>query len=118
MNKSYQYIIAETKREFTKFHKVNFGKGPSLTSVSITENVLLIKYRDMFSPIEEVMLDLPEGIENVKRIREQILINKSSSFIDIIEKLINKNVKEIVTSLDANNGESYLFIIFYEDIAI
>ena len=95
---------AEITKEIVKIVKECTGRGPTDTKTYIIEDIIVIREKDVLTPIEQHLLvteDPAVGRELIKHIRELIERKNRDIFQEMIKRIVGKNITG-----------------FYEDISI
>lgn len=100
------------KREITKIYKSVIGKGPESTEVKIFQNFLFMKFVGAFTPIEESLMNTPNGLELVEKIRGELILKQTADYIPFIESVVEEKAHKISYIMEEKNNTIYIFILF------
>lgn len=116
MNKITNHLEANIKREITKLWKENFGKGPEETTVTIFNNIVVIRLDGGIAPIEQMLLSTLEGKKMVHAIMDELILNQTSAYMPTIEAIVKTKQEQISYVLVDKTNSIYLFIVFQKNI--
>lgn len=104
------------KRELTKIHKTELGKGPDNITIKICDNILTVVYRGALTTIEESLLSVEDGKEMVESIRDKLFENRRNFFKSFFENHTGVPV-DIMNSCFSNDYSTlYCFVIFERNV--
>lgn len=106
------HMQASIKREITKLYKTSFGKGPESTEVIIYDKFVFLKFVGAFSQIEETLMNSENGRGIVEKIREELILVRTSIYVPTVEKIVNGEMKKVTYILEEENNTIYVFILF------
>jgi len=114
--KSGTHFEANIKREFTRLYKETFGKGPEETTVTILNNLVVARFDGGLSPLEQMLLTSATGKEIVYNIRDELILNQTSSYIPLVEDIVKTKLEQISYMLVEKFNTIFIFMVFEGDI--
>lgn len=115
---SNRQLEGSLKREITRIYKSMFGTGPDKITIRIIDDVICCKMEGAFSVLEQSLIQTEEGVDLVKKIREQIDLQKRSENIQYFESMMNDKLETIEYSVNFDRQTAYLFIVMKNHIVI
>jgi uncharacterized protein YbcI len=99
-------IRAEISREMVRLYKEQFGRGPTRTKTDFAgPDVVVCTLEDSFTPAERRLAEMGEH----QRLRDTRLYFQHATkdtFIETIERLLNRKVRAFNSSIDTHNDVS------------
>ncbi|MHB1127220.1 MAG: Na-translocating system protein MpsC family protein [Bacillota bacterium] len=105
----------EVKKIMTKIHQDIFGKGPDELWVKINNKVGSFYCSKTLTTMEEFLLSLPGGEEEVLRLRTTILKAIVSRLCSEIELMCSAKVLSVSAELCTQSNVFFGSILFQED---
>ena len=116
MNMDDGLLEGRIKRELTKIHKTELGKGPDNITIKIYDNILTVVYRGALTTIEESLLSVEDGKEMVESIRDKLFENRRDFFKSFFEKHTGVPVDIMNSCFDNDYSTLYCFVIFERNV--
>lgn len=102
------------KRLIIKFHRDIFGKGPEEVWVSINRNIGTFYCSNSLTALEEFILSMPDGEEEIKRLRLRIAARIRPSFCCEVEKICSNIVLDITAQICLSSKGLFGAILFQD----
>ncbi len=116
MCKSKNKLENEIKRFIIRFHREVFGKGPKDVWVKINYNTATFYCFEPLTALEEFLLKIEDGEEEVTRIRKKIDDKVKTHICSELELLTGNKVLNIVSKICTNTNCIFGVIHFEQDI--
>ncbi len=99
-------------------HKTHFGKGPIKTTVKIFDNIVFVRFDDGLTQVEQSLMDSADGEELVRKIRTEMIMNRTPLYIPKVEELVKEKLDEACYMLDKKNKAILMFLAFEKEIVL
>ncbi|MFA5537001.1 MAG: Na-translocating system protein MpsC family protein [Bacillota bacterium] len=103
----------EAKRIIIRLHQEIFGKGPDQLWVKVEQNVCMFSFFKTLTPMENFLLKAKNGLEQVQKLRREILDATNARLCQELELLheikILSSTSEISIETDSVHG-AILFV--------
>jgi len=109
-------IEAKIRSAVTKYYKESLGKGPDKTCVHIWENIIIMKFDDGLTPIEETLVVTEEGERMVLQIRDYLINDKSGKARQWLEQEFNNHIEYTCFRLNKDKKTLCLMMMFENNI--
>ncbi|HPN83697.1 MAG TPA: DUF2294 domain-containing protein [Victivallales bacterium] len=110
---------AEITKEIVKIVRECTGRGPTDTKAYITEDLIVIRERDVLTPIEQHLLiseDPGMGRELIKRMRELLERKNRDAFQRTIKRIVGRDITGMYEDISIKAGER--IIVFTLDAPV
>ena len=99
-------------KKTTKFYLETLGVGPTSAKSYIIEDMIIIRMRGNLLPIEKKILLGKNGIDIVKKIRQNLHESTIDEITEHIKEITNQNVISAHRDISTKTGEIiYIFIL-------
>ncbi len=102
----------EIKKAMIKIHQETLGKGPEEAWIKINRNIGTFYYSGTLTRLEENLLLIPDGEEEVLRLRRMIIRQQNSFLCEEIKIVAGVEVKEITGKICVHNDIYFGTVLF------
>ncbi len=88
-----------------KFEKEYMGRGPTETKAYIIKDMVFVRLKGVFTPVEEQLAKSPEGADLIKRTRMQLLEGARVLLEKMISEITACHVQSLHTDISTKTGE-------------
>jgi len=103
------------KRIIVKLHQDVFGKGPEQVWVKFNKNMVTFYCSQSLTDVEEFLLTIEGGEDDVKKIREKIFNSLENRFCMEITKACGADVLSLVGKTCMNSKSFYGTVLLEKD---
>ncbi len=107
-------VEKELRRLITRFHHEIFGKGPEEVWVKIHLNVATFCCAKSLAPLEEYLLGVPGGEEEVLRLRQKIMGFANPRLCSEIERFSGVQVLRLTVDLCLKSNTMFGAVLFQQ----
>lgn len=94
-----------------------FGKGPDHTTVTIVDDMVMIKIDGALTPIEQTLIQTDGGDLLVRQIRDKMVLDQQSEYVSVVESLLNIKVENISYTFNSDGNSMYLFMVLHSSVS-
>lgn len=98
-------IEVAIRNAIIKFEQEFMGRGPSDVKAFIIKDLILVRLKGVLTPAERQLAKNIEGIEMVKRMRQNLINQGKEKLNEEIEALVHCKVTGLFTDIDTQIGE-------------
>jgi len=109
-------IEKEGKRMVIKLHQDIFGKGPENVWIKVNRNVASFCLMGALTPLEEYLWQLPDGVEEVKKIRYKVYENIREEIFEQIYGICGVKVLNFTIKICENSQIIFGTTLFAENL--
>ncbi len=88
-----------------KFEQEFMGRGPSDVKAFIIKDLILVRLKGVLTPAERQLAKNGEGVEMVKRMRQNLITQGKEKLNEEIETIVQSKVTGLFTDIDTQIGE-------------
>ena len=101
---------AETaiRNAIIKFEQEFMGRGPTDVKAFILHDIVLVRLKGVLTPAERQLAKNAEGIDMVKRIRQNLISQGREKLCGQISKITGSDVTGLFTDIETHIGERML----------
>ncbi len=92
------------------------GRGPSDVRAFIVRDIILVRLKGVLTPAERQLAKSPEGVEMVKRMRQNLIAQGRESLAGEITALTGVGVTGLFTDIDTQIGERVIVLTVDRDL--
>ncbi len=96
---------AAVRTAIIKFEQEFLGRGPDDVRAFIVRDVLLVRLKGVLTPAERQLAKTSEGIDMVKRLRQNLIAQGRERLCEQISELVGAKVTALFTDIDTHVGE-------------
>ncbi len=109
-------IEANIRNAVIKFEQEFMGRGPSDVKAFIVRDIILVRLKGVLTPAERQLAKSPEGVEMVKRMRQNLIAQGRESLASEVMALTGTNVLGLFTDIDTQIGERVIVLTVDRDL--
>lgn len=109
-------IEANIRNAVIKFEQEFMGRGPSDVKAFIVRDIILVRLKGVLTPAERQLAKSPEGVEMVKRMRQNLIAQGRESLAGEVMALTGTNVVGLFTDIDTQIGERVIVLTVDRDL--
>ena len=109
-------IEANIRNAVIKFEQEFMGRGPSDVKAFIVRDIILVRLKGVLTPAERQLAKSPEGVEMVKRMRQNLIAQGRESLAGEVTAITGVNVVGLFTDIDAQIGERIVVLTVDRDL--
>lgn len=99
-----------------KFEQEFLGRGPDDVKAFIVKDLLVIRLKGVLTPAEKQLAKTSEGIEMVKRLRQNLIAQGRDRLCEQISDLTGAKTLALFTDIDAHLGERVFVLALDRDL--
>ena len=109
-------IEAAIRNAIIKFEQEFMGRGPEDVRAFIVRDQVLIRLRGVLTPAERQLAKTPDGIEMVKRLRQNLIAQGHDKLCEQISEITGLKATALFTDIDAHIGERVMVFALDKDL--
>ncbi len=109
-------IEANIRNAVIKFEQEFMGRGPSDVKAFIVRDIILVRLKGVLTPAERQLAKSPEGVEMVKRMRQNLIAQGREGLAGEITSLTGVSVTGLFTDIDTQIGERVIVLTVDRDL--
>ena len=109
-------IETNIRNAVIKFEQEFMGRGPSDVKAFIVRDIILVRLKGVLTPAERQLAKSPEGVEMVKRMRQNLIAQGREGLASEITALTGAGVTGLFTDIDAQIGERVIVLTVDRDL--
>ncbi len=98
-----------------KFEQEFMGRGPTEVKAFILRDIVLVKLKGVLTPAERQLAKNPEGIDMVKRIRQNLISQGRERLSSQISAITGAEVTGLFTDIETHIGERMIVFTLDHD---
>ena len=99
-----------------KFEQEFLGRGPDDVKAFIVKDLLVIRLKGVLTPAEKQLAKTSEGVEMVKRLRQNLIAQGRDRLCEQISDLTGAKTLALFTDIDAHLGERVFILALDRDL--
>ena len=109
---------AETaiRNAIIKFEQEFMGRGPMDVKAFIIRDIVLVRLKGILTPAERQLAKNPDGIEMVKRMRQNLISQGREKLCSQISEITGTEVIGLFTDIDTHIGERMMVFTLAKDL--
>ncbi|MCS6319474.1 MAG: DUF2294 domain-containing protein [Nitrospira sp.] len=107
---------AAVRTAIIKFEQEFLGRGPDEVRVFIVRDMLVVRLKGVLTPAERQLAKTAEGIDMVKRLRQNLIAQGRERLCEQVTDLIGAKVTALFTDIDTVVGERIFVFTLDGDI--
>lgn len=107
---------AEVGAAIMKFEKEYFGRGPQDIQTYIIDDMILVRQRGVLTLAEQQLVDNPDGVELIQRLRDKLVKTNSRLLSALIEETVECSVIGIHTDINVALSEKIMVFSLNENL--
>ncbi|SLM44590.1 conserved hypothetical protein [Nitrospira sp. ND1] len=107
---------AAVRTAIIKFEQEFLGRGPDEVRVFIVRDMLVVRLKGVLTPAERQLAKTAEGIDMVKRLRQNLIAQGRERLCEQVMDLIGAKVTALFTDIDTVVGERIFVFTLESDI--
>ena len=107
---------AAVRTAIIKFEQEFLGRGPDEVRVFIVRDMLVVRLKGVLTPAERQLAKTAEGIDMVKRLRQNLIAQGRERLCEQVMDLIGTKVTALFTDIDTVVGERIFVFTLESDI--
>lgn len=109
-------VEAAIRQAIIKFEQDFMGRGPTDVRASIIRDIVLVRLRGVLTQAERQLAKNAEGVEMVKRMRQNLIAQGRESLCGQIGEITGMKVEGLFTDIDAQLGERMIVFTLDQDL--
>lgn len=109
-------IEANIRNAVIKFEQEFMGRGPSDVKAFLVRDIILVRLKGVLTPAERQLAKSPEGVEMVKRMRQNLIAQGREGLAGEITALTGVTVTGLFTDIDTQIGERVIVLTVDRDL--
>lgn len=109
-------IETNIRNAVIKFEQEFMGRGPSDVRAFIVRDIILVRLKGVLTPAERQLAKSPEGVEMVKRMRQNLIAQGREGLASEITALTGVGVTGLFTDIDTQIGERVIVLTVDRDL--
>lgn len=107
---------AAIRTAIIKFEQEFMGRGPDDVKAFIVRDQVLIRLKGVLTPAERQLAKTADGIEMVKRLRQNLLAQGRDKLCEQIGEITGFKTTALFTDIDAQIGERVIVVALDRDL--
>ena len=99
-----------------KFEQEFMGRGPMDVKAFIIRDLVLVRLKGVLTPAERQLAKNPEGIEMVRRMRQNLIEQGREKLSTQISEITGAKVTGLFTDIDTQIGERIIVLTLDQDL--
>ena len=99
-----------------KFEQEFMGRGPTDVKAFIIRDLVLVRLKGVLTPAERQLAKNPEGIEMVRRMRQNLIEQGRDKLSAQISEITGAKVTGLFTDIDTQIGERIIVLTLDQDL--
>ena len=109
MEKSIRNAIIKFEQEF-------LGRGPDEVRALVARDLVVVRLKGVLTPAERQLAKTPEGIEMVKRLRQNLIAQGRDKLCEQVGEITGTKILGLFTDIDVQLGERVFVFTMDRDI--
>ncbi|MGB3942337.1 MAG: DUF2294 domain-containing protein [Candidatus Manganitrophaceae bacterium] len=109
-------IEAEISNGIVQFEKDFLGRGPKETQTYIINDMILVRLKGVLTPAEQQLVNNPEGMNLIKKVRSNLLEQGRGLLSELIEKVTGLSVVSLHTDISTKTGERVILFTLNQNL--
>jgi uncharacterized protein YbcI len=109
-------MLSAIRQAIIKFEQDFMGRGPTDTRVFIVRDLVVVHLKGVLTKAERQLAKNEEGIEMVKRMRQNMIAQGRESLCSEIASITSAKVIGVFTDIDAQIGERMIVFTLDHDL--
>jgi uncharacterized protein YbcI len=109
-------IEGAIRNAIIKFEQEFMGRGPDDVRAFIVRDQVLIRLKGVLTPAERQLAKTPDGIEMVKRLRQNLIAQGRDKLCEQISEITGLKAMALFTDIDAHIGERVMVFALDKDL--
>ncbi len=98
-----------------KFEQEFLGRGPEEVRASVVRDLIVVRLRGVLTPAERKLAKTAEGVEMVKRLRENLIAQGRDKLCEQVGEITGTKILGLFTDIDVQLGERvFVFTLDHE----
>lgn len=107
---------AAVRTAIIKFEQEFLGRGPDEVRVFIVRDMLVVRLKGVLTPAERQLAKTVEGIDMVKRLRQNLIAQGRERLCEQVTDLIGAKITALFTDIDTVVGERIFVFTLESDL--
>lgn len=107
---------AAVRTAIIKFEQEFLGRGPDEVRVFIVRDMLVVRLKGVLTPAERQLAKTAEGIDMVKRLRQNLIAQGRDRLCEQVADLIGAKITALFTDIDTVVGERIFVFTLESDL--
>ncbi len=107
---------AAVRTAIIKFEQEFLGRGPDDVRAFIVRDLLVVRLKGVLTPAERQLAKTPEGIDMVKRLRQNLIAQGRERVCEQVMELTGAKVTALFTDIDTHVGERIFVFTLDSDL--
>lgn len=107
---------AAIRNAIVKFEQDFMGRGPEDVRAFIVRDMVMVRLRGVLTPAERQLAKTADGIEMVKRLRQNLIAQGRERLCEQMVDITNTKVAALYTDIDAQLGERIIVFTLERDL--
>ena len=107
---------SQVKNAIIKFEQEFMGRGPDEVKAFIVRDLIVIRLKGVLTPAERQLAKTAEGIEMVKRLRQNLIAQGRDKLVEQIHQITGAKVTALFTDIDTQIGERVFVFTMDRDL--
>lgn len=104
------------RKAIIKFEQEFMGRGPDEVRAFIDRDMIVIRLKGVLTPAERQLAKTVEGVEMVKRLRQNLIAQGRDRLIEQIHAITGANATALFTDIDTQIGERVFIFTLDRDL--
>jgi len=88
-----------------KFEQEFMGRGPDEVRAFVVRDLVVVRLRGVLTPAERQLAKTPEGVDMVKRLRQNLIAQGRDKLCDQVGEIVGAKILTVFTDIDVQIGE-------------
>jgi uncharacterized protein YbcI len=88
-----------------KFEQEFLGRGPDEVRAFVVRDLVVVRLKGVLTPAERQLAKTPEGIDMVKRLRQNLIAQGRDKLCEQISEITEAKILGLFTDIDVQLGE-------------
>ncbi|MGQ0695554.1 MAG: DUF2294 domain-containing protein [Nitrospiraceae bacterium] len=99
-----------------KFEQEFMGRGPDEVRAFVVRDLVVVRLKGVLTPAERQLAKTPEGIEMVKRLRQNLIAQGRDKLCEQISEITGAKILGVFTDIDVQLGERVFVFTLDRDV--
>lgn len=107
---------AAVRTAIIRFEQEFLGRGPDEVRVFIVRDLVVVRLKGVLTPAERQLAKTPEGIDMVKRLRQNLIAQGRERLCEQVTDLTGVKIAALFTDIDTHVGERIFVFTLESDL--
>ncbi|MCP9439036.1 MAG: DUF2294 domain-containing protein [Nitrospira sp.] len=99
-----------------KFEQEFMGRGPDEVRACVVRDLVVVRLKGILTPAERQLAKTPEGVEMVKRLRENLFAQGREKLCERLSEITGAHILSVFTDINVQTSERVFVFVMDRDI--